>query len=168
MKNRFPSIIFVLLVVYIVISACAQTKFYTPRPATAKYYLDGLPANVVNVIVNDLRLNSDNNELASVLKMQLLAALYPQPSNQSTNRYVLTIDIIDHRSFFSLGNWNASTHFHIRLTDSMGKMLGQWEAKGSAQLSNMWSFDTAKEVAQNSYEIAISDMMSSLSQVTVR
>jgi hypothetical protein len=50
----------------------------------------------------------------------------------------------------------------------MGKMLGQWEAKGSAQLSNMWSFDTAKEVAQNSYEIAISDMMSSLSQVTVR
>lgn len=171
MNNRFRSIIFVLLVVYMVISACAQTKFYTPQPDAVSYHLDGLPADVVFVTVNDLRPNSDNDDgLANVLKIQLSEAFSLHPSKQLTNRYTVTVDIIDHRSFFTLGNWNASTRFRIRLENSMGKILGQWEAVGSAQHSNTWNLwgdSTAEEVSQESYNSAVSDMMSYLSQVTV-
>lgn len=119
-----------MIVVYMAMGGCANTKYYTPRPDETNYYLDGLSANIMEVIVNDRRPNPDHdNGLANVLKMQLWSALYPQPSNQLTNKYVLIVDIMDHHSFFTLGNWNASTLFRIRLVDSMGKMLDQWEGK---------------------------------------
>jgi hypothetical protein len=60
---------------------------------------------------------------------------------QSADKYILTIDIIEHRSFFTLGNWNASTRLRIRI---------------------------AEAVSQGAYDIATADMMSSLSQVSIK
>jgi hypothetical protein len=154
--------------VYMTVIGCAKIKYYTPLPTEANYHLDGLPAESVKVIVNDLRPNLDHEDgLASVVKTQLWAALYPQPSKQLSEKYRIIVDIINHHSFYASGSWNASTRFRIRLIDSEGKMLNQWEAKGSAQISSMWHLGAAEDVSQDSYDGAVSDMMSYLSHVTV-
>ena len=148
---------------------CAQTKQYTPRSATVNYHLAGLPSNIVTVHVNDLRPDSNSSDgLQNVLKGQVMASLSTEPSKELSKRYILTVDIIEHRSFFTLGNWNASTRFRIRLANAMGKIMGQWDAKGTAHRSNMWGYATAEAVAQDSYNIAVADMMSILSAVSVR
>ncbi len=151
------------------VNSCAQTKQYTPRPAAANYQLPGLPANIVTVQVNDLRPDANTDDgLQKILKGQVMAALSAEPSYQTANRYVLAVDIVEHRSFFTLGNWNASTHFRIRLGDASGNAVGQWDARGTAHRSNMWGYATAEAVSQDSYNIAVADMMSILSSVSVR
>lgn len=158
-----------MLLMIIAVISCAQTKQYTPIPSTKNYQLRGLPVNVVDVQVNDLRPETANGDfLRDVLRSQVVAALSRDPVQQSANKYVLTIDIIEHRSFFTLGNWNASTRFRIRLVDSRGGKIGQWEAVGNSRRSNMWGYATAAAVSQDAYNIAVADMMSSLSQVIIK
>jgi hypothetical protein len=166
-KIKVP--LFVLLGASFILYGCAQTKQYTPRSAATNYHLTGLPSNVVTVHVNDLRPDSNSSDgLESVLKGQVMASLSSEASQELSNRYTLTVDIIEHRSFFTLGNWNASTHFRIRLANAMGKIIGQWDARGTAHRSNMWGYATAEAVGQDSYNIAVADMMSILSAVSVR
>lgn len=169
MLKTFKVSLFALLSASFILNGCAQTKQYTPRSAAANYHLAGLPSNVVAVHVNDLRPDSNNSDgLQNVLKGQVMASLSTEPSQELSNRYILTVDIIEHRSFFTLGNWNASTHFRIRLANAMGKIMGQWDARGTAHRSNMWGYATAEAVGQDSYNIAVADMMSTLSAVSVR
>ena len=169
MLKSFKVSLFILLGACFIFDGCAQTKQYTPRSVTGNYHLAGLPSNVVAVQVNDFRPDSTLSDgLHNVLKGQVMASLSSEPSQELSKRYILSVDIIEHRSFFTLGNWNASTHFRIKLADESGKILGQWDARGTAQRSNMWGYATADAVGQDSYNIAVSDMMSILSAVSVR
>lgn len=158
-----------IFLMVIALAGCAQTKQYTPNPSAKSYQLPGLPSNVVDVQVNDLRPETaDGDSLRNVLRSQVVAALSRDFVQQSPDRYILTIDIIEHRSFFTLGNWNASTRLRIRLADSKGGKIGQWEALGNSHRSNMWGYATAAAVSQDAYDIAVADMMSSLSQVIIK
>ena len=153
----------------LLIVSCAQIQQYTQKPVTSAYQLSGLPRNVVDVEVSDLRPDTPKSDaLKDVLKGQLLSALSAQPSLLTDKDYQLSVDVIEHRSFFTLGNWNASTRFRVKLLDSKGTLVGQWDALGTAHRSNMWGYATAEAVSQDSYNIAVADMMSSLAQVSVR
>jgi len=167
--SSFSRTLLVVLIPCAFMGGCAQTKQYTPSPSATAYQLAGLPANIVDVQVNDLRPDAGADEaFKNVLRGQLLAALSSQVAHESANRYSLTVDIIEHRSFFTLGNWNASTRFRIRLKGAGSSILGQWDATGTARRSNMWGYVTAAAVSQDSYNIAVADLMSSLSQASVR
>jgi hypothetical protein len=157
-----------LLALGALLSGCAQTQQFTPSAAPARYHLHGLPANIVAVQVNDLRPEqSASDALPQVLKAQLVASLSPDPAPAATTPYQLAVDVIEHRAFFTLGNWNASTRFRARLFQANGKVLGQWEATGSARRSNMFGYATAEAVSQDSYNIAVADLLSSLMPVSV-
>jgi hypothetical protein len=158
-----------LLALGVLFSGCAQTRQFTPSAAPARYQLHGLPTNIVEVQVNDLRPEqSAGDALSQVLKAQLVTALSPDPAPAATTHCRLTVDVIEHRAFFTLGNWNASTRFRARLFEASGKTLGQWEATGSASRSNMFGYATAEAVSQDSYNIAVADLLSSLTPVSVR
>lgn len=165
MKKRF--FLFTSLILLIVVfTGCAQTKQYGPQPIGTQYNLAGMPADLVRVHVNDLRAERENSgQLIQGIKGQILSALSPEKITGNRPVYNLNIDIIEHRSFFTLGNWNASTKFRIKLIDPNKNILGNWNAEGNAHRSNMWGYATAKAVSQDSYNIAIADMMSTLSSV---
>ena len=165
MKKHFPLFTLVFLLI-IVLAGCAQTKQYTPQPIGTQYDLTGMPADLVRVQVNDLRAERENSaQLIQGIKGQILSALSTKKITGNRSFYSLHIDIIEHRSFFTLGNWNASTKFRIKLIDPNKNILGNWNAEGNAHRSNMWGYATAKAVSQDAYNIAIADMMSILSSV---
>ena len=158
-----------LLALGALLSACAQTRQFTPSAVTTRYQLHDLPANIVEVQVNDLRPEqSVGDALSQVLKAQLVTSLSPDPAPSTTTHCRLTVDVVEHRAFFTFGNWNASTRFRARLFEASGKVLGQWEATGSASRSNMFGYATAEAVSQDSYNIAVADLLSSLTPVSVR
>lgn len=160
---------FVFLSLFIVaITGCAQTKQYAPQPIGTQYNLTGMPADLVRVQVNDLRAEKENSEqLTQAIKGQILSALSPEKIAGNRSFYNLQVDIIEHRSFFTLGNWNASTKLRIKLIDPQSNIIGNWRAEGNAHRSNMWGYATAKAVSQDAYNIAVADMMSTLSAVSL-
>jgi hypothetical protein len=79
----------------------------------------------------------------------------------------LNIDIIEHRSFFKLGIWNASTKLRIELIDPKNNMVGNWTAAGNSRRGNLLRYQTAKEASQEAYNIAVEEMMSILSSVSL-
>ena len=158
-----------MLVVLSLLQSCAQTKYYVPQLLASSYELEGLPENLVSVEINDLRPSPIANDgLKLVLKRQITAALSPKMAFEKNRTYKIVVDIIEHRSFFTLGNWNASTRLSVKLEDNDGVILKRWRAVGSAKRSNMWGYATAKAVAQDSYDIAVADLISFLSGVSVR
>ena len=157
-----------MIVVMVLLAGCAQTKQYTPLPIGTQYNLTGMPADIIRVQVNDLRAEKDSSEqLVQLIKGQILSALSPEKTTGDRVLYSLNIDIIEHRSFFTLGNWNAATKLRIKLIDPKNNMVGNWIAEGNAHLSNMWGYATAKAVSQDAYNIAVADMMSILSAVSL-
>jgi len=158
-----------LLALGALLSGCVQTQQFTPSAAPARYQQHGLTANIVEVQVNNLRPEqSAGDALSQVLKAQLVASLSPDPAPAATTHCQLTVDVIEPRAFFTLGNWNASTRFRARLFEASGKALGQWEATGSARRSNMFGYVTAQAVSQDLYNIAVADLLSSLTPVSAR
>jgi hypothetical protein len=167
MRIKFFAFKFLFLLIVGIIG-CAQTKQYTPQPVGTQYSLAGMPIDIVRVQVNDLRAEKEGSEqLVQTIKGQILCALSPEKVTGSGSFYNLRVDIIEHRSFFTLGNWNASTKLRIKLLDSQGKIIGEWRAEGSSSRANMGGYSTAKAVSQDAYNIAISDMMSTLSTVSL-
>ena len=167
MKKFFPRFTFFSLIIVALIG-CAQTKQYTPQPIGTQYNLRGMPADLVRLQVNDLRAEKENSdELVQAIKGQILSAFSPEKITGNRSLYNLHIDIIEHRSFFTLGNWNASTKLRIKLIDPNSNIVGNWNAEGNAHRSNMRGYTTAKAVSQDAYNIAIADMMSTLSTVSL-
>lgn len=167
MKKYFPRFTFLFLLI-VVLTGCAQTKQYTPQPIGTQYNLAGMPVDLVRVQVNDLRAEKENSEqLTQAIKGQILSALSPEKIDGNPSFYNLQVDIIEHRSFFTLGNWNASTKLRIKLIDPQSNLIGNWRAEGNAHRSNMWGYTTAKAVSQDAYNIAVADMMSTLSAVSL-
>lgn len=168
MKKHFYrfSFFFILIAAF---AGCAQTKQYTPQPIGTQYNLSGMPSDIVRVQVNDLRAEKENSEqLIQAIKGQILSALSSNKIAGNRSLYNLKIDIIEHRSFFTLGNWNASTKLRIKLIDPQNNIVGNWNAEGNAHRSNMWGYATAKAVSQDAYSIAVADMMSNLSAVSLK
>jgi hypothetical protein len=144
----------------VVLFGCAQTRQFTPTPTTVRIELQGLPANVVEVQVNDLRGGlTESDSVGQALRAELVRSLSSSPAAPVKSKYRLTLDLIEHRSFFTLGNWHASTRLRVRLSDPSGTSLGQWDASGSAHRSNTWGYVTAEAVSQDSYNIAVADLI---------
>lgn len=168
MKKYFHLFLFTSILI-VILAGCAQTKQYTPEPIGTQYSLSGMPSDLVRVQVKDLRADKENSEqLIQAIKGQILSALSSEKITGIQSLYNLQIDIIEHRSFFTLGNWNASTKLRIKLIDPKNNIIGNWNAEGNAHRSNMWGYATAKAVSQDAYNIAIADMMSTLSAVTLK
>jgi len=168
MKKCFSRFSFFFIVI-VTFAGCAQTKQYAPQPIGTRYILSGMPSEIVRVQVNDLRAEKENSEqLIQAIKGQILSALSSDKIAGNQSLYNLKIDIIEHRSYFTLGNWNASTKFRIKLLDSQNNIIGNWNAEGNAQRSNMLGYATAKAVSQDAYNIAVADMMSNLSAVSLK
>ena len=163
MKKRFHLLFFIIIVF---LSGCAQTKHYVPQPIKAQYNLTSMPVDIVRVQVNDLHAERINSvQLIQNIKEQIINALSSEKQNVNLSYYNLNIDIIEHRSFFTLGNWNASTKLGVKLMNSKNNLMGSWNAVGNAHRSNLWGYATAKTVSQNAYNIAIADMISALSTI---
>ncbi len=164
--GRLPWTLFLTMTFLV---GCAQTIQYTPRTSEKNYQLPGLRLIAVDVQVNDLRPpTASGDSLQSVLRSQVMAALSKEsPVQQSPDKYLLAIDVIEHRAYFSPPTWNASTRLRIRLVDPQGVNIGQWEVSGNRHRFNWGGYDTAKEVSQEAYDLAVNDMMSALSKVDV-
>ena len=148
---------------------CAQSKVYAPAPAAIRVQLRGLPVNLIAVEVTDLRAERPaDDSLSAILREQLISSLGEADSSQSLARHRLLLDIIEHRSYFTLGNWHGSTHLRARLVAPGGQVSGPWEATGSAHRSNMFGYQTAKAVSQESYNAAIADLLSALNAISIR
>ncbi len=147
-------------------AGCAQTMQFKPEPVATNFQFAGLPANSVKVEILDLRPQGENLDgLPEVIKLQIESALSKSPSNNRSGIYVLRMDIIEHRAFFTMGNWNASTRLRANLLDPKGSTLGKWDSVGNAHRSNMGGYVTAQAVSQDAYNIATADMMSTLSSI---
>jgi hypothetical protein len=166
LSNSTAAVALVATFCAVLIIGCAQTRQVTPTAAPDQ--LPGLPANVVDVQVNDLRVPPEPDTVPRVLKAQLVSALSAQPAPADASRYRLDVDVMEHRAIRTLEVWNASTRLRARLTELSGKPLGQWDASGTARRPDTLGSAAAKAVAQDSYNLAVADLLSSLSTVSVR
>lgn len=162
--NKKILIIIVNIFCIFTIVGCAQVKNYSPNALSKSYTLTNFPRNKTEVNVNDFRANSsdDGYNLCNMIKQQIESSL---STNQTKYSYIISVDIIEHKSFFTLGNWNAEILFRVNITTSSGNEIALFDVTGRASLSNMWGYSTAKAVSQEAYNLAISDLMSKLSHV---
>jgi len=143
---------------------CAQTESYAPKPMTASYSLENFSSANLQVVVRDLRAERDNSAA-------LISAIQSQISNSLTasaathDRYTLKVDVFEHRSFFTLGNWNASTRLRWRVQRENGSIIRDGVSVGEGHRSNMLDYATAKAVSQDAFDSAMADLLSSLSAV---
>jgi hypothetical protein len=168
--HNIGKVLFCILLVTTFAVGCAETKKHATRLPSTTYELPGIPAKIVDVQVNDLRPEEEATDgLKAFLKGQVMASLSSREVEQSPYHYTLIIDIIEHRPFLRHDDdWIATTWLRIKLLDRRGKCFEQWQAMGLAQSSRAWGLVKAESVSQDSYEMALSYMMSSLSQVTIR
>lgn len=147
---------------------CTQQMQFAPKPTGVNFLLSNIPIESTNVEIVDLRSEREGSDaLQSTLRGQILAAL-GRSQRPTLDKYLLKIDIIEHRSYFTLGNWNGITRLRASVADSKGNLVGSWEAKGEGHRSNMWGYATAEAVSQDSYNAAVADLMSLLSTVTLK
>jgi hypothetical protein len=73
--------------------------------------------------------------------------------------------VIEHRSFFTLGNWDAMTRLKWRVQRGNGSIVRDGVAIGEGHRSNMAGYLTAGAVSQDAFSVAMADLMSSLSAI---
>ena len=101
--------------------------------------------------------------LVSAIQSQISNALLERAVTH--RRYTLTVDVIEHRSYFTLGNWNASTRLKWRVQQGNGSILREGVSVGEGHRSNMAGYLTAGAVSQDAFNVAMADLMSSLSAI---
>ena len=143
---------------------CAQTASYAPSPVTATYRLDNFSRANLQVVVRDLRAERNNSDaLVSAIQSQILNSLTANATVPI--RYSLTVDVIEHRSFFTLGNWNAITRLKWRVQRGNGSIVREGISIGEGHRANMAGYLTAGAVSQDAFNVAMADLMSSLSAI---
>ena len=143
---------------------CAQTGLYAPKPVTATYRLENFSKSNLQIVVRDLRAERSNSvELISAIQSQISNALTKKPTPHS--HYTLTVDVIEHRSFFTLGDWNAPTRLKWRVKQANGSVLREGVSVGEGHRSNMAGYLTAGAVSQDAFNVAMADLISSLSAI---
>jgi hypothetical protein len=116
----------------IALGACAQTASYAPEPIRAGYSIQNFSRSNLTVVVRDLRADRESSaELVSAIQSQILNSLADNP--KKNGMYLLSIDIVEHRSFFTLGNWNAVTRLRWQIRRPGGTILTQGTALGEGQ-----------------------------------
>ena len=141
-----------------------QTGSYAPNPITATYRLDNFSRANLQIVVRDLRAERNNSvELISAIQSQISNALTERAT--AHNRYTLTVEVVEHRSFFTLGNWNASIRLKWRVQQGNGSILREGVSVGEGHRSNMAGYLTAGAVSQDAFDVAMADLMSSLSAI---
>jgi hypothetical protein len=142
---------------------CAQSISYSPSPITASYTLNNFSRANTRVIVKDLRAQRDgSSELISAIQNQIERAL---AGGRNSGQYVITIDVIEHRSYFTMGNWNALTRLRWRVQRGNGSIIREGQAIGEGHRSNMLGYATANAVSQDAFDAAMADLLSALSSV---
>ena len=118
------------------------------------------------MVVRDLRAERGiSDALISAIQSQVINSLSVGASTR--NHFKLTVDVIEHRSFFTIGNWNALTRLKWRVQRENGSMIGEGVSVGEGHRSNMAGYLTAGAVSQDAFNVAMADLMSSLSAVQV-
>ena len=130
----------------------------------SSYRLDNFSRSNLQIVVRDLRAERNNSvALISAIQSQVSNALAERAGTH--NRYTLTVDVIEHRSFFTLGNWNASTRLKWRVQQGNGSILREGVSVGEGHRSNMAGYLTAEAASQDAFNVAMADLMSSLSAI---
>ena len=164
MSHRFRAIAITGLLM--LLTGCAQTTSYAPKPITAAYRLDNFSKGNFQVVVRDLRADRGNSDaLISAIQSQVLNSL--SGGATARNHFKLSVDVIEHRSFFTAGNWSASTRLKWRVQRENGSMIGEGVSVGEGHRSNMAGYLTAGAVSQDAFNVAMADLMSSLSAIQV-
>lgn len=160
MKSKLYRI-FVLCAIFI-IAGCAQVAHYSPESSNRHYSLSNFSTEKTEVNVSDFRAAQSGDDICNIVKRQIIASL---SGKNTLNNYIINVQVLDHKSYFTLGNWNAETQFRVKVYLPDGKDIALFDAGGRASLSNMLGYSTAKEVSQNAYNLAIADLMSKLSLI---
>jgi hypothetical protein len=147
----------------VLVAGCAQSVSYVPNSTAASYRISNFSRSDLRVIVNDFRGERENSDaLVAAIRSEIERSLFGPVSDR---QYVLTVDVIEHRSFFTLGNWHATTRFKWRLERSGGQIIKDGTALGEGHRSNMAGYLTASAVSQDSFNAAMADLLSSISAV---
>lgn len=150
-----------LVLCTLVLAACQQTKAYTPDLAPVPVRLESLRG--VALTVTDLRVEQEAGDaMAKQVREQLSRAIPEVRDAAATEGPKLTVDIIEHRAFFTLGNWNGATRFRAVVTKADGAKSEAVEASGTSRRANSMGYSTAKRVSQDSYNAAIAELLSKL------
>jgi hypothetical protein len=75
------------------------------------------------------------------------------------------VDVIEDRSFLTMGNWNASTRLKWRVQQGNGSIVREGVSVGEDHRSNIAGYVTARAVSQDAFNVAMADLMSSLSAI---
>lgn len=154
---------FLLLLPFLLLCCCAQSVSFTPNSSVASYQLSNFSRSNLRVVVNDFRTERENSAaLTGAIRSEIERSLFGPASNR---QYVLTVDVIEQRSFFTLGNWHATTRLKWRIEGSGGRIIKDGIASGEGHRSNMGGYFTAAAVGQDSFNAAMADLLSSISAV---
>jgi len=153
---RFFIVFLAFMFSYLFIS-CSTVKHYTPN--TVNFNVDNsvnIQYNSINLIVNDLRgdnIDQTKNTIANVVLSSL--------NNFSKGNSIITIDIIEHRAFFTFMRWNAETILKINISDKNFLMIEQ-TISASDSIFNTGGYRSAERVTQKSFEKAMNDLINIL------
>jgi len=162
-KKRIPVWLMLITNIFICIS-CSTTRSVTPQVALKTVALKKLPVNGTKVIVNDYRIGAHTDNICASIQTQLMQAL-SRDANIEKNNYVLTVDVIFYQSFYTFINWHGEIKLKVVLTTGSNEVIGRWDIDEKTAQANMWGYLTAKQVAQEAYEKAISHLIAAINAV---
>ena len=152
-----------LAVLATLLAGCAQSVSYVPNSTAVSYRIANFSRADLRIVVNDFRGERENSDaLVAAIRSEIERSLFGPASNR---QYVLTVDVIEQRSFFTLGNWHATTRLKWRIEGSGGRIMKDGTALGEGHRSNMGGYFTAAAVSQDSFNAAMADLLSSISAV---
>jgi hypothetical protein len=143
------------------LASCVQTASFAPSAISARYSVGTLNRTTTKVTVNDLRAERGSSSVP------LTTTLYATITNALSGSKSLTVDVIEHRSFFTIGNWHAVTRLKWRL-DAGSNRIAEGESIGQGSRSNMFGYATASAVSKDAFNAAVADLMGDLSAIPER
>jgi len=155
--------VFFFTMLSIALVGCSTSKSHMPSSSKAQIQLTNLPKSLIIVQINDIRADKgDSENIKSLLKSEIENSLSSDNFTTLQVSYILEVDIVEYRSYFSLAVWNGSAKFRARLISNDKTIIGTCEGSGSSQRSNTMGYSTAKRVAQDAYNTAVADLLSNL------
>lgn len=166
MRFRIPLAFAAVLLPLFIGAGCVQTEQNALQPVFHTDRFAGLPEDIVEVQVYDLRPGTVADDgLKDLLRGQVVAVLGEEPAAESRQRYRLSIDIVEHRSFCAAGNRHGCTRLQLKLLAGTGALLQRWDLLGSAERPEGNS--TEETVTLASYNLAVADLIATLSRVSL-
>ena len=112
-----------------VINVLRPECFLCSEPSYRRVSNSNFSRSSLRVVVNDFRGERENSyALVEAIRNEIENSLSGPASNRL--RFVLTVDVIEHRSFFTLGNWHATTRLRWRIERTGGQPIREGIALG--------------------------------------